>query len=102
MRILLWGPGCASTRRKSTRCSFTCSWRLSSGTFCRPALRYQRLKLYLIAYGAYRFVTEFIRPEAAWHLGVTAYQWWALVFMTALTVPAAKMAESLANAPSGG
>jgi phosphatidylglycerol:prolipoprotein diacylglycerol transferase len=34
-----------------------------------------RLQLYLIAYSAYRFVTEFIRPEPAWWLGLTFYQW---------------------------
>jgi prolipoprotein diacylglyceryltransferase len=35
----------------------------------------QRLKLYLIAYGVYRFLTEYIRPEPAWWLGLTFYQW---------------------------
>ena len=42
----------------------------------------QRLKLYLIAYGVYRFLTEYIRPEPAWWLGLTFYQWAAV----ALTV----------------
>lgn len=35
----------------------------------------QRLKIYLIAYGVYRFLTEYIRPEPAWWLGLTFYQW---------------------------
>jgi prolipoprotein diacylglyceryltransferase len=35
----------------------------------------QRLKFYLIAYGVYRFLTEYIRPEPAWWLGLTFYQW---------------------------
>lgn len=38
----------------------------------------QRLKLYLIAYGVYRFLTEYLRPEPAWWLGLTFYQWAAL------------------------
>src|SRR5262249_57396209 len=37
-----------------------------------------RLKLYLIAYGVFRFLTEFIRPEPPWWLGLTFYQWAAL------------------------
>ncbi len=44
----------------------------------RGALKRQRLKLYLICYGVYRFLTEFIRPEEPWLLGLTAYQWGAL------------------------
>ncbi len=38
----------------------------------------QRLKIYLIAYGLYRFLTEYIRPEPAWWLSLTFYQWAAL------------------------
>jgi prolipoprotein diacylglyceryltransferase len=34
----------------------------------------QRIKLYLIAYLAYRFVTEWLRPEPEIFLGFTAYQ----------------------------
>jgi prolipoprotein diacylglyceryltransferase len=41
----------------------------------RGLLAGQRLKLYLIAYGVYRFLTEYIRPEPAWWLGLTFYQW---------------------------
>lgn len=37
-------------------------------------IRGQRLKAYLLAYLAYRFGTEWIRPEARWWLGLTAYQ----------------------------
>jgi phosphatidylglycerol:prolipoprotein diacylglycerol transferase len=44
-------------------------------------LRWQRLKLYLIAYGVYRFLTEFIRPEPATWLGLTFYQWAALAII---------------------
>jgi prolipoprotein diacylglyceryltransferase len=34
----------------------------------------QRLKAYLLAYLAYRFLTEWIRPETHWWLGLTVYQ----------------------------
>ena len=47
-------------------------------------LRDRRLKVYLIGYGVYRFATEFIRPEPAWWLGLTFYQWAALVPSLAL------------------
>jgi prolipoprotein diacylglyceryltransferase len=51
------------------------------GTF-----RYQRLKLYLIAYGIFRFVTEFIRPEPIVWLGLTYYQWIALALVVGLSI----------------
>jgi prolipoprotein diacylglyceryltransferase len=50
------------------------------------ALPNQRLKLYLIAYGMYRFLTEFIRPEPAWLLGLTFYQWAALSLAVGLAI----------------
>ena len=40
--------------------------------------RGQLIKLYILVYLAYRFVTEFIRPEAKLELGLTGYQWGAL------------------------
>jgi len=46
----------------------------------------QRLKLYLISYGVYRFLTEFIRPEPQWVLGMTFYQWAALVLIAGLAI----------------
>jgi prolipoprotein diacylglyceryltransferase len=52
----------------------------------RDALPFQRLKLYLIAYGVYRLLTEFIRPEPAWWLGLTYYQWVALVLIAGLAI----------------
>lgn len=50
------------------------------------ALRHQRLKLYLIAYCAFRFAIEFVRtePRIAW--GLTAYQFGAAAFAAALAV----------------
>jgi prolipoprotein diacylglyceryltransferase len=49
-------------------------------------LRDQRLKLYLIAYGGYRFATEYIRPEPVWALGLTFYQWVCLAMIVALAI----------------
>lgn len=49
-------------------------------------LKYQRLKLYLIAYFVYRFLTEFIRPEPDFALGLTWYQWTVLCMIAALAV----------------
>src|SRR4051794_9009183 len=41
----------------------------------------QRIKLYLIAYLAYRFATEFLRPEPIVALGLTGYQLAALALL---------------------
>jgi phosphatidylglycerol:prolipoprotein diacylglycerol transferase len=54
---------------------------IRQGTF-----RYQRLKLYLIAYGVYRFATEFIRPEPQVWLGLTFYQLAALALIGGLSI----------------
>lgn len=43
--------------------------------------RGQLIKLYFVAYFVYRFFTEFIRPEPHLWLGLTAYQWAALVLI---------------------
>jgi prolipoprotein diacylglyceryltransferase len=50
------------------------------------ALRCQHLKLYLIAYGVYRFLTEYIRPEPTGLLGLTFYQWVSVVLIVGLSV----------------
>jgi phosphatidylglycerol---prolipoprotein diacylglyceryl transferase len=44
-----------------------------------------RLQFYLITYCVFRFLTEYIRPEPPWLLGLTFYQWTALVLAAALT-----------------
>jgi phosphatidylglycerol:prolipoprotein diacylglycerol transferase len=49
-------------------------------------LRQQRLKVYLIAYGGFRFLTEFIRPEPPVWGGLTFYQWVGLGMIAALSV----------------
>lgn len=41
----------------------------------------QLIKLYLIAYLGYRFLSEFVRPEARIWLGLTGYQWAAVVLI---------------------
>lgn len=40
--------------------------------------RYQLAKVYILAYLAYRFVTEFMRPEPTVLWALTAYQWAAI------------------------
>ena len=45
----------------------------------------QHLKLYLLGYCVFRFAVEFIRPEPAWWLGLSVYQWAA----AALAIPLA-------------
>ncbi len=40
----------------------------------RSLLPGRRLTVYLLGYLAYRFVTEWIRPEPIWLMGLTAYQ----------------------------
>jgi phosphatidylglycerol:prolipoprotein diacylglycerol transferase len=48
--------------------------------------RNQRLKFYLIAYGVYRFLTEYIRPEPEYALGLTYFQWVALMLIFGLSL----------------
>ncbi len=57
-------------------CAFALSGLQRHGLF-----RGQLIKLYIIAYLAYRFATEYIRPEPRLGLGLTAYQWAALLFI---------------------
>lgn len=45
----------------------------------RGLLRGRLIRVYFIAYCLFRFLTEFIRPEPALWLGLTGYQWAALV-----------------------
>jgi phosphatidylglycerol:prolipoprotein diacylglycerol transferase len=52
----------------------------------RDLLPRQRLKFYLIAYAVFRFLTEYIRPEPAWLLGFTFYQWACVVLAAGLLV----------------
>jgi phosphatidylglycerol:prolipoprotein diacylglycerol transferase len=45
----------------------------------RGLFRGQLIKLYILSYLAFRFVTELIRPEARLAGGLTGYQWAAIV-----------------------
>jgi phosphatidylglycerol:prolipoprotein diacylglycerol transferase len=45
----------------------------------RGLFRGQLIKLYIMSYLAYRFLTEMIRPEARIFAGLTGYQWAAVV-----------------------
>ena len=47
----------------------------------RGMFRGQLIKLYILSYLIYRFVTELIRPEARLFGGLTGYQWAALVLV---------------------
>lgn len=58
--------------------AFALAWLGRRGLF-----RGQLIKLYIIAYLCYRFVTEFIRPEAKWWFSLTGYQWACLVLIPA-------------------
>jgi hypothetical protein len=39
-----------------------------------------------MAYAGFRFLTEWLRPEAAWALGLTFYQWVCLAMIAALAL----------------
>jgi prolipoprotein diacylglyceryltransferase len=51
----------------------------------RGYLRTHRLQLYLIIYGVFRFLTEYLRPEPAWFGGLTFYQWVSVVMIVGLS-----------------
>jgi prolipoprotein diacylglyceryltransferase len=55
----------------------------------RGLMRTHRLQLYLIVYGVFRFLMEYLRPEPAWFGGLTFYQWVAVVLIVG---PAAQWA----------
>jgi len=48
---------------------------------CRRLFRGQLIKLYFISYFAFRFATEFVRPEPRLWLDLTGYQWAALALV---------------------
>jgi prolipoprotein diacylglyceryltransferase len=91
--VWFWVPGpdgprlikCHPTQIYESLFHFTMAWLLLV-LMLRDALAGQRLKVYLIAYGLYRFATEFIRPEPAWWLGLTFYQWAALALVIGLAL----------------
>jgi prolipoprotein diacylglyceryltransferase len=52
----------------------------------RGMFRGQLIKLYILAYLAYRLVTEFLRPEPVLALGLTGYQWACLGLIPAFAL----------------
>jgi phosphatidylglycerol:prolipoprotein diacylglycerol transferase len=48
----------------------------------RALFRGNLMKLYIVAYGGYRFLTEFVREEQPLWLDLTGYQWASAVLMT--------------------
>jgi prolipoprotein diacylglyceryltransferase len=61
------------------------AWALYA-TAARGSLRFQRMKLYLIAYCGFRFAVEFLRTEPRILLGLSGYQWAAAAFAALLAV----------------
>ena len=63
----------------------------------RGMFRGQLIKLYILAYLAYRFVTEWIRPEARLAAGLTGYQWAAILLAILFGWLWIRDAQALAN-----
>jgi phosphatidylglycerol:prolipoprotein diacylglycerol transferase len=61
----------------------------------RGLLRGQLIKLYILAYLAYRFATEFIRPETRLWGGLTGYQWTCVVLAPAFAALWARDAREM-------
>lgn len=70
-------------------------WLLARGRF-----RNQLIKLYLIAYFVFRFLTEFIRPEIQWWGGLTAYQWAITILIPLFALLWWRDAGAVARMPS--
>ncbi len=68
----------------------------------RRALRGQLIKLYLIAYLIYRFLTEFIRPEPVLALGLTGYQWACLGLIPIFVALWTRDAQTAVRTAAGG
>lgn len=60
----------------------------------------QLIKAYIIAYAVYRFLTEFIRPEAKLWLGLTGYQWVAFLLIALFAELWRRDARQLARQPA--
>ena len=68
----------------------------------RGILRGQLIKLYLIAYLIYRFLTEFIRPEPVLAVGLTGYQWACLALIPVFVALWARDAQMARRERAGG
>ena len=51
----------------------------SVGLRSRGVWRGQLIKFYILSYFAYRFLTEFIRPEVRYEMYLTGFQWLILL-----------------------
>ena len=68
----------------------------------RKMLTGQLIKLYYLSYFAFRFMTEFIRPEIQWTLGLSAYQW-AILFLAPIFIGLwLRDAKKISSAPPSG
>lgn len=65
----------------------------------RGVFRGQLIKVYILAYLAYRFATEFLRPEPALALGLTGYQWACLGLAPAFAALWVRDARAAAAGP---
>lgn len=83
---LPWGvvfPAVDTVRRHPTQL-YESAFHLTAAVVCfilyrKGCFRGQLIKLYILAYLAYRFATEFIRPEARIFAGLTGYQWASVI-----------------------
>ena len=83
---LPWGVDFGDGVRRHPTQLYECAFHLSAAAvlawlWARGWLRGQLIKLYIMAYLAYRVMTEFIRPEPKLWLGLTGYQWAALALL---------------------
>jgi phosphatidylglycerol:prolipoprotein diacylglycerol transferase len=79
---------------------------LLAGLQRRGLFRGQLIKLYILAYLAYRFASEFLRPEPVMALGLTGYQWACLglapVFLGLWAKDAREFRRAVAGPAGGG
>lgn len=77
-----FGDGCLRHPTQLYEFAFHASAALILAWMARRQLcRGQLIKLYIIAYLVFRFLTEWIRPEPQVWLGLTGYQWSALLLI---------------------
>lgn len=74
--------------------AFGLAWLLRRGL-----LRFQLIKLYLLAYLGFRFVSEFIRPEPVLAFGLTGYQWACLGLMPVFGLLWLRDARGVSDSP---
>ena len=76
--------------------SLVLAWLMRQGI-----LRGQLIKLYLITYLIYRFLTEFIRPEPVLAFGLTGYQWACLALIPVFVALWARDAQASLRGKAG-